>query len=146
MSANVPLIELPSVAPNTIVPTNEDLFNPYFIQLYEEIAFAVNAKDFNFYPIPITSTASNIPNVANFGSFIIAISGTTSGMPTLTVSCVKADSSVAGTVNVIGSQAGTIAPWVAATLTVSSTATNFQINHSVAGVTGSFNIRIVGTQ
>jgi hypothetical protein len=146
MSAQVPFIELPSVAPNTIVPSEEALFNPYFIQLYEDIAFAVNAKDYSFYPIPITDTATNIPNVANFGSFLLSISGVSSGMPTLNVSCCKADSGIAGSVAVIGSQAGTVAPWAAATLTVTSTATNFQIKHSVAGATGNFNIRIIGTQ
>ena len=110
MSSNVPRIELPSVAPNTIIPASDALFGPYFIQLVEEIAFAVNSKDYNFYPIPITHTAANIPNVANFGAFLLAISGVTTGMPTLTVSCCKADAGSSGSVAVIGSQAGTVLP------------------------------------
>ena len=142
----VPLIQRPTLPPNTIVPVNEDLFVAYLTQLYEDIAFSVNARDFNFFTIPITSTATNIPNLPTFGAFLVCVSGTTTGLPTITASLCKADATAAGSVTGIGSQAGTIAPWVAATLTISSSATNFQIRHSVAGVTGNFNIRIIGTQ
>lgn len=140
-----PVINLPSVAPNTIVPEDDALFIEYFNRLYEEIAFAVNNKDNNFFQIPITSTASNIPNVPNFGAFIISVSGSLSTLPTLTVSLCKADATAAGSIAVLGSQVGTGA-WAGNALTITSTATNFQIAHNRAAVTGNFNIRIVGTQ
>ncbi len=141
-----PIIEQPSLPPNTIVPENDALFIPYLNRLYEDIAFTVNNKDDNFFQIAITDVASDIPNLPNFGSFIICVSGSATGLPTLTASLTKASASNAGTIAVLGSQAGTTAPWVAATLTITSTATNFQINHSVAATTGNFNIRIIGTQ
>jgi len=153
MSSQVPRVDLPSLAPNTIIPENESLFDPYFIQLYEEIAFAVNSKDYSFFPIPVTSNPSNIPNIPNFGSFLVTISGTgavqdggTNYLPTLTVALNKSDPTVAGVINALGSQAGTGPVWGGATLSITSTATNFQINHSVAGKTGNFNIRIVSSQ
>lgn len=136
----------PTLPPNTIVPVNEDFFVPYLTNLYQDIAYAVNSKDPNFYPMAITNTATNILNVPNFGAFIICVSGSTTGLPTLTASLTKASASGAGVIAVLGSQVGTIAPWVAATLTITSTGTNFQINHSVAATTGNFNIRIIGTQ
>lgn len=136
----------PALPPSTIVPQDWDLFIPYFNRTYEDISYIVNLKDNNYYPMPITSTATNILGLPNFGSFIICISGINAGLPCITASLVKASPTIAGTVNVIGSQAGNIAPWVAATLTITSTATNFQVAHSVAGQTGSFNLRIIGTQ
>lgn len=141
-----PQVTTPFLPPNTIVPENEDLFISYFNRLYEDIAFAVNNKDDKFFPIAITNTPANIPNVPNFGSYIICVSGVANGLPTLTASLCKASSAIAGVVTPIGNQAGNIAPWAAATLTITSTATNFQIQHSVAGQTGNFNIRIIGTQ
>ena len=141
-----PVIEQPSLPPNTIVPENNALFIPYLNRLYEDIAFTVNNKDDDYFQIAITDVASNIPNLPNFGSFIICVSGSVTGLPTITASLTKASASSAGVIVVLGSQAGTTAPWVAATLTITSTATNFQINHSVAATTGNFNIRIIGTQ
>lgn len=140
-----PIITLPSLPPNTIVPENEALFIPYLNRLYEDIANTVNNKDNNFFQIPITSSASNIFNLPNFGAYLVTVSGTDSGPPTITASLVKSDAGVAGTVNVLGSQAGTGA-WAGNVLTITSTATNFQIAHNRAGVTGNFNINITGTQ
>lgn len=135
-----------NLPPNTIVPSNWDLFIPYLNRLYEDIAFNVNNKDDDYYTMPITNTAQNILNVPNFGSFIICVSGETTGLPTITASLCKASDSAPGVINVLGTQAGTLAPWAASTLTISSTASNFQIKHSVAATTGNFNIRIIGTQ
>lgn len=140
-----PIIILPSLPPNTVVPENDDLFIPYLNRLYEEISFAVNSKDDGYFEIPITSTASNIPNVPNFGAFIVCVSGTLTDLPTITASLCKADATAAGSVTTIGSQVGTNA-WAGNALTITSTATNFQIAHNRAGVTGNFNIRILGTQ
>jgi hypothetical protein len=146
MTLNPNPYQLPLLPPNTIVPQDDSLFISYFNRLYEDIAFAVNNKDASYFEIPITNTAVNIPNIANFGAFIVCVSGATTGLPCITAALSKASSAAIGDVFPLNFQAGTVAPWVAATLTISSTATNFQIAHSVAATTGNFNIRIIGTQ
>ena len=136
-----------TLPPNTIVPENKDLFVPYLNRMYEDIAYAVNSKDFSFFPIPITDTATNIPNLPSFGSFIICISGVDSSLPTLTASLCKSDSGIAGAIVPLGFQLGSVAPWAGTSLTITSTASNFQIVHTAAaGVIGNFNVRIIGTQ
>lgn len=140
-----PIIKTAPLPPNTIVPENHDLFIPYLNRLYEDIAFAVNGKDTIAFPFSITNTPQDIPNVNNFGAFIISVSGSISGLPTLTASLCKSSSTASGSVSSLGSQAGTSGVWNAATLTITSTSTNFQINHSVASTTGNFLIRIIGT-
>lgn len=140
-----PVIVLPSLPPNTVVPEDEALFIAYLNRLYEDIAFTVNNKDDIEFQIPITSTAANIPNIPNFGAFIICVSGSLTNLPTITASLCKADATAAGSVATLGSQVGTNA-WAGNALIVSSTATNFQIRHDRGGVTGNFNIRIIGTQ
>jgi hypothetical protein len=140
-----PIIVLPSLPPNTIVPENESLFIPYLNRLYEDIANAVNAKDNNFFQIPITSVASNIYNLPNYGAYLLTVSGTDSTLPTITASLCKADATATGSVVVLGSQVGT-GSWAGNALTITSTATNFQIAHNRAGVVGNFNINITGTQ
>lgn len=140
-----PISQLPLLPPNTIVPMDEKLFNTYLNRLYEDIAFTVNAKDNSYFKIAISSTASPIPNVPNYGAFIVCVSGTDSTLPTLTASLCKADKAAAGAVVPIGSQVGTGA-WAGKALTITSTATNFQIAHNNAGVSANFNIKIIGTQ
>lgn len=135
----------PLLPPNTIVPQNEDLFISYFNRLYEDIASAVNSKDANFFPMAITSTAQNILNLPNFGSYIICVSGVETSLPTITASLCKASATAAGSISGIGSQVGT-GSWAGNALTITSTATNFQIVHDRASATGNFNIRIIGTQ
>jgi hydroxyethylthiazole kinase-like sugar kinase family protein len=135
----------PLLPPNTIVPINEDLFIPYLNKLYQDIASAVNSKDPKYYPMAITSTAQNILNVSNFGAYVICVSGTTSTLPTITASLCKADSTAAGSIAVLGSQVGTVT-WAGNALTITSTATNFQIAHNRTGVTGNFYIKLIGTQ
>lgn len=150
-----PIILQASLPPNTIVPENESLFIPYLNRLYEDIALTVNGKDNIYFTAPITSTASNMFNVPNFGAYIVCVSGAdadrdSSGniigwLPTINVSLCKSSASASGSVAVLGSQAGT-GSWAGFTLTVTSTATNFQIAHNNTGVTGNFNINIIGTQ
>lgn len=138
---------LPSLPTTTIMPTTDDLFEPYWTDLYSQMADTINRKDEIFYPMAITNTAQNILNLPRFGSFILCVSGIDEGLPAYVFVLTKSRSTTtAGTFATLGSQAGTIAPWVAATLTVSSTTTNFQINHSVANTTGNFNLRVIGTQ
>lgn len=133
------------VPPSTIVPSNKDLFIPYLTRLYEDLATAINNKDNIYYQIPISDVPTDIPNLANFGAFIVCVSGTNSTLPTLTASLCKADATAAGAIAAIGSQVGT-GTWAGNALTITSTATNFQIAHDRIGVTGNFNIRIIGTQ
>lgn len=140
-----PAYEFPFLPTTTIVPEDDSLFIPYFNRTYEEIAFAVNEKDNDFYPIVISSTAQNIVNLPNFGAYIVCVSGADSTLPTLTASLCKADATAAGSVAVLGSQVGTVA-WAGNALTITATATNFQIAHNRAGVSANFNIRIIGTQ
>lgn len=140
-----PTIQQPSLPPNTIVPEDKHLFISYLNRLYEDIAFTVNNKDNIEFLAPISSSASDIPNLPNFGAFLICVSGETSTLPTITASLCKADATAAGSIAVLGSQVGT-GSWAGNALTISATATNFQIAHNRAGVTGNFNIRIVGTQ
>ncbi len=140
-----PIVQRPSLPPNTIVPQDEGTFIQYLNRLYEDIAFTVNEKDYVFFPIAISDTPSDIPNMPNFGAFIVCISGVDSTLPTLTASLCKADSTAAGSIAPLGSQVGTGA-WAGNALTITSTTTNFQIAHDRAGVTGNFNIKIIGTQ
>jgi hypothetical protein len=141
----IPVINLPRLTNTTLTPQDFNTFVSYFTRLYEDIAFSVNFRDFNFFPMPITSTAQNILLMPNFGSFVICVSGITSSLPTLTAALNKASSTAAGSIAVLGSQAGTDA-WAGFNLTISSTTTNFQIAHNNAGITGQFNLRIIGTQ
>lgn len=141
----VPLIQQPLLSTTTIVPENDFLFIPYLNRLYEEIAYTVNNKENVFFEAQITSTAASIPNLPLFGAFLICVSGNASTLPTITASLCKADATAAGSIAVLGSQGGTGA-WAGNTLTITSTATNFQIAHNRAGVTGNFNIKIIGTQ
>jgi hypothetical protein len=144
MTGKLPLF--PTLPNTTIVPQDEKLFIPYLNRLYEDIANTVNFKDNNFYQMAITNTPTPIVNIPNFGAFIICVSGTNSGLPTITASLCKADMGASGSIAVLGSQAGTVAPFAAATLTITSSATNFLIHHSVANTTGNFNLRVIGTQ
>ncbi len=137
--------------PNTIVPEDKSLYISYFNRLYEDIAFTVNNKDAVSFPIQITSIPQNIPNLPNFGSYVVAVGpmGRTadgSFPPTLNASLSKSSPSVAGVIAVLSSQAGQGGGiWGGFVLTITSTATNFQIAHNNTGVTGNFLIRIVGT-
>jgi hypothetical protein len=135
----------PLLPSTTIVPEDWNIYIPYFNRLYEGIAQTVNQKDNNFYTMAITSTAVNILNVPNFGAFIICVSGSTTDLPTITASLCKASTTAAGSVTSIGSQVGA-GLWDTYSLSITSTATNFQIAHNNTGVTGNFNIRIIGTQ
>lgn len=146
MSSIPPNIAQGLLPTSTIVPRdNEAIFITYLTRLYEDIAIVVNGKDSIYFTMSVTDVAQNIPNVANFGSFIIAVSGQTSTLPTKTASLCKADSTAAGSITGIGSQVGT-GSWAGNTIIISSTATNFQIRHDRTGVSGNFNVRIIGTQ
>jgi hypothetical protein len=150
-----PVIPLSNLPPNTVVPVDEVLFIQYLNRLYEDIAFAVNNRDYGFFPISITSTPQNIPNIPNFGAFILCVSGgdtittgpvvTGDTLPTITVSLCKSASTASGQVVTLGSQVGT-GTWAGNSILITSTSTNFQIAHDNTGVAANFNIRILSTQ
>ena len=142
---SMPNFQTTPLPTTTTVPEEDDQFISYFNKTYADLAYAINSKDTNFYPIAITSSAQNIPAMPNFGAFIVCVSGVNSTLPTLTASCCKADSTASGSVTALGSQVGTGA-WAGNALTITSTATNFQIHHNRSGVSGNFNIKIIGTQ
>jgi hypothetical protein len=140
-----PTYEFPFLPTTTVIPSNDDLFIPYQNRVYEELAQAINERDNSYFPWPITSSATNFPNVPNFGAFLVCISGVDSTLPTLTASLCKADATASGSISVLGFQVGTGA-WSGNALTITSTATNFQVAHNRTGVSGNFNIRVIGTQ
>lgn len=140
-----PSFQRPYLINTTIVPEDKSLFIPFLNALYEDIANAVNIRDYKFYPMGISDTPQDIVNLPNFGAFIICVSGVVSTQPTLTASLCKSDATAAGSIAPLGSQVGTGA-WAGNALTITSTATNFQIAHDNTGVLANFNIRIIGTQ
>lgn len=150
-----PVIQLSNLPPNTVVPVDEGLFIQYLNRLYEDIAFAVNNRDYGFFPISVTDTPQDIPNIPNFGAFIVAVSGgdtitagpvvTGDTLPTATYSLCKSTSTGAGQANVLGSQVGT-GSWAGNSILITSTGTNFQIAHDRATEVANFNIRILSTQ
>lgn len=140
-----PVYDFPQLPSTNIVPESPDLLEPFLNAMYEDIASSVNLKDNIYFPMAITSTAQNIVNAPNFGAYIICVSGVDSTLPTLTASLCKADMTASGSIAALGSQVGTGA-WAGNALTITSTATNFQIAHNRTGVSGNFNIRLIGTQ
>lgn len=150
-------VQLPYLPPNTIVPLPEEVatFVQYLTRVYEDIAININARDFIFFPIPISDVPTDIPNVARFGAFMICVSaisaividGQNEYPPTGVWALCKSDPTQAGVVNQLSFQAGTGANWGGIVLTISNaSSTNFQISHNLPNTTAGFNIRIVGTQ
>ncbi len=146
---NFPNSPYPDLPPNTIVPDPVDqkaIFIQYFNRLYEDIAFAVNQRDFNYYTMQVTDTSQNIPFIPTYGSFLILVSGVDSGLPTSIWSACKSDRSITtGSITQINNQDGE-GIWAGYSILITSTTTNFQIKHSRTGVIANFNIRVVGTQ
>lgn len=147
---NFPDVQLPFLPPNTIVPNpveDTDNFIQYFNRLYEEIAFAVNSKDFDWFTIPISTTPKDIPNVDNRGAYLVSVTGTLDGMPSANFSLVKADKNQNGIDTTIQQQAGTKGVWTGVKILITkSDNTNFQIStDAVTGTVGNFNINIMGT-
>lgn len=137
-----------NLPPLTIVPDPvEDTqnFMQWMNRFYEEIALVVNPRVVPYYQIQISSTATNIPNLPTFGSFLVCVGGTYSTEPTAVWALCKSDATASGTIAVLESQPGTV-NWAGFALTITSTATNFQIAHNNTGVTDFFNISVLGTQ
>ncbi len=142
---DVPFANLP---PLTIVPhpvDDTENFMQWMNRFYEEIGFVANARVYPYYTINISDVATDIPNLPQFGAFLVMVSGIASTQPVKTWSLVKSTETAAGIVNFLGTQAGS-GIWAGINLTITSTATNFQISHNLAGVTATFNISVMGTQ
>lgn len=110
---------------------------------WNSIIDSVIRKKIISFQIPIDNTARDIPFVPSCGAFLIFVQGVEDGMPTLISACSKVAVASAGSVANLGSQAGSGATWNAITLTISSTATNFQIAHSLA-LSDDFLLTIIG--
>lgn len=137
-----------NLAPLTVVPDPVDKtkeFLKWANRFYEEIAFVVNSRVIPFFSIEISDVAADIPNIAQFGAFLVCVSGINSTQPVKTWSLVKSTSTAVGVINVLGTQAGS-GDWAGINLTITSTATNFQIAHNLAATTGVFNISVTTTQ
>jgi hypothetical protein len=145
--------ELPTT---TIVPSPHDdeaEFIQYFNRTYEDIAFAVNNKDNISFTIPVSNGGTLIPNLPNFGAYLLCASGTITGMPSYVWALCQNNANAIGTSTEILKQVGSITPWSAATLTITSVQQQnnlyaFQINHSIsspANVIGNFSIRYITT-
>ena len=161
---SVPLVQRAYLLNTTIVPSTEDklTFNQFLTRLYEDIALAVNQRDFIYFPMAISGVPTTIPNLPLFGTFIILISGQLPGLPCISVAITKSDIFQNGFISEISEQDGNVAllpdgtpnPWLGLALMVENNPVpavtgeiTIQIKHSGAvTLQGNFNIRIIGTQ
>ena len=158
INENFQRADLPS---SIIWPTNESDVAWFMQRLYDMMASAINSKDFNYYPLAIGTTPTPLLNINNFGSYIVCVSatdkiidetGVVNWPPTKVWALCKTQDTVAGTIQVITSQAGVgNANWAGSVLTIGSTTLSngqvvYDIKHDATGQTASFNVRIVGTQ
>jgi hypothetical protein len=154
---SVPIVQRAYLLESTIVPRTNDLqtFTQYLTRLYEDIALAVNQRDFVYFTMSISGTATTIPNLPLFGTFFILFSGQNPGLPCGTHVMNKADIRQVGFVSETSSQQGNIAPWVGTSLLVFNNPAppatgeiDIQVRHNNADPTlqGNFNVRIIGTQ
>lgn len=137
-----------NLAPLTVIPNpveQTEQFIQWANRFYEEAAFCLNARVIPFYKIQITDSPTDIPNLPNFGSFIICVSGVASTQPAAIWGVAKSTDNVIGQISTIEFDFGT-GDWIGNSLVMTTTATNFQIEHDRAGVTGVFNISVFGTQ
>jgi hypothetical protein len=153
---SVPLVQRPFLPQSTIVPDTDDLqtFMQYLTRLYEDIAFAVNNRDFIFFTMAITNKPTTIPNLPLFGSFLILISGQTPGLPCVSTIINKADIFQKGLTYELSQQDGNVAPWSTIGLMIvnnvsppSTGEITIQVLHDgPSTLIGNFNVRIMGTQ
>ena len=160
---SVPIGQRPYLLNSTIVPRFDDAntFLQYLTRLYEDIALAVNQRDFIYFPlaVPPQPTAGppiiypqTISNLALFGSFLVCISGQLTGLPCATYAVNKPDIYQAGTYTLLSSAVVNIAPWSVFNVILQdnpSPPATGEISitiYNTSTMTGNFNIRIIGTQ
>jgi len=148
--------------PQSIIwPENPDDVPWFMMRLYEQLVFAINNKDSVYFKMAIGTSAVPIQNIAETGSYIVCISGSdvykdATGLnywKTEVFAVTKTQPNVNGTSASLSSQAGSGVTLAASAYTLSygtistnSTNTYLKINHNIAGVTGSFNVRVIGTK
>lgn len=147
----------------TIVPELKDAFtfNQFLTRVYEDIAYAVNQRDYVYFPIDVPPAPAAGPpvilpkaiqNMPLFGSFIVCISGIKPGLPCATYAVNKADIYQAGVYTLLSSQAGNVAPWIGFNVTLQDNPTpptSGEIDITISNtstMTGNFNIRVIQTQ
>lgn len=151
-----------AILPVSIIWPEDPNQVPWFMaRLYEQMAFAINARDFTYFPMAISVVPTPIENLNNFGAYLLCVGGTdkimntstgvVNWLPSYVWPLAKTKDTVAGTIPApLTSQVGAGDIWAGATLTLTSQTINgrvvYAINHNKTGLTGSFNIRIVGTQ
>lgn len=158
--------ELPHLPQTIIWPDDPEDIPWYMTRLYEQMAFSINDRDFDYFPMAITSTATIIPNLQASGSFILCVSGSepyidangkTNYWPTQTWALNKTSPLANGNAVTLGTaQAGSGPSLSGVTYTLSQSTQSssidtsgyiyYFIKHSKTDVTGSFNVRIIGTQ
>lgn len=122
----------------------EQLEDPYEnLRVMNLINDKVNQKSITSYEMLIDDTARPFPELSAIGAFIITISGIETSLPVGVYAVTKSDNGVAGSIATLSSQVGT-GSWVGNALTVSSTATAFEVKHNRAGISDNFNVTITG--
>lgn len=167
--------ELPHLPQTIIWPENSDDIPWFMTRLYEQIAYSVNARDFDYFQMAITGSASQgkdaavdstfvlIPNINTIGSYSICISGNgpyidvngkENFWPSQIIGLCKSNPDIFGMAVTLQSQDGTgptlsgadyIVGWGPNPRNATSGPFYTYIKHNIPGITGSFNINIDGT-
>lgn len=136
----------PNLSHHPLIPRDPEQLRIWLYDFYKDVKNIVNTNDSLYFSLNITSTAQDIPNISTYGSFIILCSGVISSMPTNVSSLSKSSESGAGAIATLSSQVG-ITDWAAVNLTITSTATNYQIAHSgAATLSGDFYIKVIASR
>lgn len=149
-----------SLPQSIIWPENPDDIPWFMANLYQNLAQAINFRDFVHFPMAIGTTPTPIQNMTNFGAYMICVGGTNqvvqpsgviSWLPSAVWIVAKTQDTVAGTLPAATtSQPGVGGGWAGSNLALTSMLVNgrqvYALNHNATGLTGSFNVRIVGTQ
>jgi hypothetical protein len=166
--------ELPHLPQTIIWPDNPDDIPWFMVRLYEQIAYSVNARDFDYFQMaisgspsedeaPVDSTYVLIPNMNTIGAYTLCISGSgpyidvngeKNYWPSQIIGLCKSDPDDVGTdatlqsVDGVGptlSNADYQISWARNPRTATSGPYFAYIKHNKAGITGSFNVNIDGT-
>jgi hypothetical protein len=117
-------------------------------KMYEEIAIGIN-QSFRMKVLSSTDVAGGTPltNLPLIGASIVIVSGLETTQPQAVFSVLKPDYNASATVTALDFIAGTAGVWNTVTLSMPVTATTTSLVHSGgAGVTGQFEVTILGSQ
>jgi len=154
--------QFPTLPVSIIWPEDPDEVPWFMARLYEQMAYAINSKSNGIFQMAISDVPTLIPNMNAFGSYIVCVSGSgpyedSTGLnywPCQTYSMTKSDPEAGGNATAItigdpgvGTTLGGVTYAINQdTLGNGSTNTYFYIRHTAPGITGSFNVNILGTQ